>query len=262
MNSIKLYLAIPCLFAGMLTFAEDSATPAATEKSIATAEARLAKLGGYVIYPESQKGLVSFIDTQSAVDVSGDFDEVIGHFRRQVPVRIEVTKGAAGEPGALKRSAKANFAVVFVSDDKAPPTVVVPEEGYAVVNFAKYTAGLKLPADEAKYKRRCVRAALKAFVLLCGGGGSRYPGHVAAAHTPQELDFAQDKLPIDIQDSVKKYLGAAGVTPMKRTVYRKACEEGWAPAPTNDVQKAIWDKVHAMPTEPIKIKPEEKKTEK
>ena len=24
--------------------------------------------------------------------------------------------------------------------------------------------------------------------------------------------------------------------------------------PTNDVQKAIWDKVHAIPTEPLKIK--------
>ena len=31
------------------------------------------------------------------------------------------------------------------------------------------------------------------------------------------------------------------------------------PAPTNDVQKAIWDEIHAMPTEPIKIKPETKK---
>ena len=49
---------------------------------------------------------------------------------------------------------------------------------------------------------------------------------------------------------------------MRRTVYRKACEEGWAPQPTNDVQKAIWDKVHAMPTEPLKIKPETKKQEK
>ena len=44
--------------------------------------------------------------------------------------------------------------------------------------------------------------------------------------------------------------------------FRKACEEGWAPAPTNDVQKAIWEKVHAMPTEPLKIKPETKKQDK
>ena len=53
-----------------------------------------------------------------------------------------------------------------------------------------------------------------------------------------------------------------GVTVRATTNYKTACREGWAPAPTNDVQKAIWDKVHAMPTEPIKIKPEEKKTEK
>ena len=50
--------------------------------------------------------------------------------------------------------------------------------------------------------------------------------------------------------------------PYRLTTYRKACEEGWANPPTNDVQKAIWDKVHALPTEPLKIKPEEKKTEK
>ena len=46
------------------------------------------------------------------------------------------------------------------------------------------------------------------------------------------------------------------------STYKKACEEGWAPNPTNEFQKAIWDKVHELPTEPIKIKPEEKKTEK
>ena len=50
--------------------------------------------------------------------------------------------------------------------------------------------------------------------------------------------------------------------PYRRTTYLKACEEGWAAPPADKFQQAIWDKVHAMPTEPIKIKPEEKKTEK
>jgi hypothetical protein len=228
-----------------------------------TAAERVARLGGYVIYPGSQKGQVVFIDAQDAVVVKSDFDEVFGHFRRQVPVKLDYAKRGVGadaaEPASLKADSKADFAVVFVNDDSSPATVVVPEEGYAVVNFAKYTGGLKLPDDAAKYSRRCVRAALKAFVLLCGGGSSRYPGHVATAHTPQELDFMQDKLPIDIQDSMKKYLSAAGVTPLRRTIYQRACQEGWAPAPTNDFQKAIWDKVHAMPTKPLKIKPEPRK---
>lgn len=262
MNSLKIYIAATCAMFGTAVFAEGGVNPAQNEKAKLTAQERIAKLGGYVVYPGSQKGSVAFIDTQKAVDVSADLADVLGHFRHQIPIKLDLVKAETGEPKVLKGNAKANFAVVFINDSAEPASIIAPEDGYAVVNFAKYTTGLKLPTDEAKYKRRCARAALKAFVLLCGGGGSRYSGHVAAAQTVQELDFAQDKLPIDIQDSIKKYLGAAGVTPMKRTIYQRACQEGWAPAPTNDVQKAIWDKVHAMPTEPIKIKPETKKQEK
>ncbi len=69
----------------------------------------------------------------------------------------------------------------------------------------------------------------------------------------------QNTLPQDVTMRQLKYLADMGGKPQSRTTYRKACEEGWAPAPTNDVQKAIWDKVHEMPTEPIKIKPETKK---
>ena len=247
MSNLKTYILATCSVLCMAAFADEEAKPKMT------AADRLAKLGGYVVYPNSQKGSVAFIDTQKAVDASADIEEILGYFRHQVPVKIDYVKADAGEPKTLKSNAKANFAVVFISDTSQPPSVIVPEEGYAIVNFAKYTTGLKLPTDEAKYKRRCARAALKAFVLLCGGGSSRYPGHVASAQTPQELDFAHDKLPIDIQDSIKKYLGAAGVTPMRKTIYRKAVQEGWAPTPTNDVQKAIWDEIRSLPSKPIKI---------
>ena len=30
-------------------------------------------------------------------------------------------------------------------------------------------------------------------------------------------------------------------------------EEGWSPSPTNDVQRAIWEKVHAIPDKPLTI---------
>ena len=258
MKNLKLIFATVCAFLCSMAYAEGE-TPTATSKPQMTAAERIAKLGGYVVYPDSQKGSVAFIDTQSAVDIDADFEEVFGHFRRQVPVKVDFVKTSPDTPATLKRNAKANFAIVFISDESQPPSVIMPEEGCAVVNFAKYTTGLKLPTDEEKYKRRCARAALKAFVLLCGGGSSRYPGHVAAAHTPQELDFAQDKLPIDIQDSVKKYLEAAGVTPMKRTIYRRAVQEGWAPQPTNDVQQAIWDEIRALPQKPLQIDYDPKK---
>ena len=52
---------------------------------------------------------------------------------------------------------------------------------------------------------------------------------------------------------MKKYMAARGVTPHYRCPYFKACEEGWAPAPTNEYQRAVWEKVHAIPDKPMKI---------
>jgi hypothetical protein len=34
-----------------------------------------------------------------------------------------------------------------------------------------------------------------------------------------------------------------GIKPARMTSYRKAVEEGWAPAPTNDFQRAIWQEL-------------------
>ena len=35
------------------------------------------------------------------------------------------------------------------------------------------------------------------------------------------------------------------VPPLRKAQYIVAAREGWAPAPTNDIQKAIWDRVKA-----------------
>ena len=40
---------------------------------------------------------------------------------------------------------------------------------------------------------------------------------------------------------------------MRRIPYRQACKEGRAPVPTNDVQRAIWNKVHQIPDSPLVI---------
>ena len=41
--------------------------------------------------------------------------------------------------------------------------------------------------------------------------------------------------------------------------YSAAVQEGWAPTPTDTVQKAIWDKVNATPKTPMKIEFDPKK---
>ena len=66
-------------------------------------------------------------------------------------------------------------------------------------------------------------------------------------------------VPPDVFPRMLHYIGALGIRPVVQATYKKACQEGWAPAPTNDVQKAIWEKVHAIPDKPITIEFDPKK---
>ena len=53
-----------------------------------------------------------------------------------------------------------------------------------------------------------------------------------------------------------------GITTITISSYRDACHKGWAPTPTNALQRAIWDQIQADkergPTNPITIKPPKK----
>ena len=60
---------------------------------------------------------------------------------------------------------------------------------------------------------------------------------------------------LHLRESTSHY----GLVPWRQATYKKACEEGWAPAPTNEYQKAIWEKVHAVPKNPMKIEFDPKK---
>ena len=75
-----------------------------------------------------------------------------------------------------------------------------------------------------------------------------------------QLDRQEDnRLSVDVIARLEQSLANAGVTPAQMSTYLAACKQGWAPAPTNDVQKAIWDKVHAVPATPMKIEFDPKK---
>ena len=64
---------------------------------------------------------------------------------------------------------------------------------------------------------------------------------------------------MDVVQRFWDYMKPLGVLPAQRATYMKACQEGWAPPPTNDVQKAVWEKVHAIPDKPITIEYDPKK---
>ena len=135
-------------------------------------------------------------------------------------------------------------------------SICAPESKWSVINVSPLQTD-KIPFFKARVERSIVRGIVP---LLCGAD-SQYPlCLMSAVHKPADLDrFINAKLPIDVIARFKQNFKALGLGSWTISTYRKACQEGWAPAPTNDIQKAIWDKVHAMPTAPIKIKPETKK---
>ena len=108
---------------------------------------------------------------------------------------------------------------------------------------------------EAFFKARVSKELTRGFAILAGAQSSNYPGSLVGCVTKAEdLDrFADNMLPVDVFARFNEYVLGYGIIPKKEVAYRMACQEGWAPAPTNDIQKAFWDKAHQIPTKPIKV---------
>ena len=220
------------------------------------------RTGGIVVKSGSQRGKIAFINTQ---------DKVAEDVVKAVPVNygqltgfnMVYEKAAAGDVVALKEASNADIAVVAVWDEKSPSVLIALDDGWAVVNFAKLDRNLKTQeAKEKFFTGRCQKELLRAFTTLAGGAASSFEGdNIMNATKVEELDLCKVFIPNDKIQIFKRELPKRGVTPLIKAHYRQACMQGWAPAPTNDYQKAIWDKVHQLPTKPIKVEFDPKKGE-
>jgi hypothetical protein len=213
----------------------------------------LKKTGGRISRPGTQKGEICYVNCQNIIPKEW-IQESIEYFSKITNFKISYKAGVFHFPNPQKIG---NASLFVVNDSTLPSILVSPEDCWAIVNIC-VIAKEKHPAFfEARVKKELSRA----FAYLCGGVNSQYQNSLTrgiSSHSELDKNFDY-KLPMDVVLRFRSYMESFGVTPMLFVPYRKACEEGWAPAPTNEYQKAIWDKVHAMPTSPIKIKPETKK---
>ena len=230
-----------------------SAVEATRPKVDMSPEAQYRRTGGQVVKKGTFTGKVAFIDTQDAVpfEVAQKVAKLLSD---SVEINVVAEKSAKGKPGDLLKASGATVAVVVVDDGSTPAMLLAPEDRWGVVNVAKLVDDL--PGDKAKAKFRPTRAGkemVRAFSLLCGGGSSQFPGNMMNAPTLRQLDLTVDTIPMDMVGYYHEFLKPLGVTPREFTTYKRACREGWAPQPTNEVQQAIWDKVHQIPDKPMKI---------
>ena len=210
--------------------------------------------GGRLGRPGTKQGKIVYVNAQkrASVDlIKAQITEINKHLNYD----IEIVEGAFSLPSPEVKGE----ATLFVVDEPACPSLLVaPENRWAMVNVAGLVSG---EGEKPQFFEARVRKELtRGFCLLAGAQDSSFKMSLTGCKTkPEQLDVHADcRLPVDVIRRFGPYLEGYGIKPEKFVTYRKACEEGWAPVPTNDVQKAIWDEVHTIPDQPIKIKYEKK----
>lgn len=257
---IGMAYAAACAFCAPAKAAPGSATgnvPLTMDEMLAkrakTQEILMKKVGGLIPRPNTQRGEVFYVNCQQRAPKEW-IDESIMYFSEETKFKISYKEGVF-DLAAPK--VEGNATLFVIDDEKLPAILVAPENRWAFVNIAPIAAEKRPAFFQARTKKEMSRG----FAYLCGAANSQFPmaltrGIVSHSDFDKNIDY---RLPVDLFQRFRTYMEPLGVTPQILAPYRKAVQEGWAPAPTNDVQQAIWDKVHAMPTEPLKIKPETKK---
>ena len=249
------------LLAAIAIVTSATALAAAETNAFAAGHAAMAaKAGGMLEKPNSSKGRIVFVNTQSEMPAANIQLAVKSLADILAKYPVEIVEANPAKAGELKERFRADIAVVVAAEADAPGLIAAPDEGWAVVNVRALTRNLKTEAAKAKfYEARCRKEIMRGFVCAAGGFGSSFPGNIMNVAKIEDLDLCEEFVPFDKVGVVKQHLKACGVVPGRFATYRTACREGWAPAPTNDVQKAIWEKIHTVPKSPMKIEFDPKK---
>ena len=199
--------------------------------------------GGFVTKPDPGNGHIAVVNQQKRVPEK-ELMRAIRYIKRFSSLPIEF-KDAPDPKAAV---------TVYVKDDAAQPAslLVSPGEFWAQVNVA--ALAVDKPGD-AVLALRARKELARGLAYACGGGGSQYKDSLAGPiRSMRQLDrFDDEGLPPDVFMSMGVFAGALGVRPVQRVSYAAACQEGWAPPPTNEYQRAIWNDVHKIPEKPMKI---------
>jgi hypothetical protein len=216
-------------------------------------EARVAANGGLVTRPYTGK-YITIINDQNRISESDFFDpkETIQRIF-QFPLKI-VKPGSDLSDTAV---------TITISDNpSAPALLIAPEMPWAGINIRA------LAVDNPKtdvLRNRLRKEIWRGFMYACGAANSvNQPCVMRPIFGIKDLDSHNISVPCpDSLNRVATCARALGIGRISRCVYHQACQEGWAPAPTNDIQKAIWDKVRSEkergPTNPIEIPMPKKK---
>ena len=162
--------------------------------------------------------------------------------RSLLPFAVETGCASAGEGVwrmAPSAAADAGAAVLVVDDTSLPLVVASPDARWAIANVAALR-GMPEHA-EARLEKLLWNAVARAL----GTGATGDGGVIAPFSSVTSLDALPDVPGPASHNALMDAARVQGIGLIRLATYRTACEEGWAPAPTNDVQRAIWEHVRS-----------------
>lgn len=207
--------------------------------------ALLAKTGGFVTAPASGPALL-LLDTRKGAaekltaSAAANLQQLL-----RLPVKSLVRAGAdpLAEAARLLADTNTAAAVIVVTELPGQPTLLIaPESRWAQVNAAALaTAGVPASLLDERLHKELLRAL---GYLMGAGHSSSGRCLMRAVRSTAELDVLEAKnLSLEPLGKIMTHARFLGMQPIRMAPYRKAVEEGWAAAPTNDAQKAIWNEV-------------------
>lgn len=219
-------------------------------------EAMLKANGGFLQDRRAAVGKVAIIDAQKKVD-SANFKEHIQKLESFLGLNVKYSAFAGvvdfSNLKTAVESAKGNVSVVLTESDVFPALVSMPEEKCVIVNVTALAKDSPAPEKLATRLRKEISRGV-AFAFGCS-----YPMTTGNVMDPifslSDLDRPiVEMLGVPQRPTIDRVSEKVfGMKRYKLSNYRIACQEGWAPAPSNDYQRAIWKEVHELPSEPIKI---------
>lgn len=236
----KAILCMALALAGAVLVAAESARPVRRPRRPPTPS-------GGIIVKERPGKVFCVRDGQSAFtreEVTAALDRISTVLR--LPARY-VTEGKA-----MPTNAGATVLLKDALSRKETTVLAAPEQGWAELATGWLTADS--PSAETRARRLYVEL-MRALGMSVGAGASMYqPCIMARVRSLADLDAIKMMIPgpegiNNIEEGAKTF----GINKVRVFTYREACQQGWAPAPTNDVQKAIWDETRQLPAKPIKI---------
>lgn len=162
--------------------------------------------------------------------------------RSLLPIVVETGRTSATEAAwrtAASAAVDAGAAVLIADNTSLPLVIASPDAQWAIANVAS------LQGTSEHTEARLEKLLWNAVARALGTGAAGDGGVIAPFSGITGLDALPDLPGPASHNALMDAAKVQGIGLIRLTTYRTACEEGWAPVPTNDVQKAIWEHVRS-----------------